>query len=107
MCIFFEAFSGLGRISAGLATRLVHAGALTALTRLAASATALEQRMEAAGEGAGAAAGDTSAESEEAQWNQDCYAVFANAVPQVRRRVHLLGALTVHACLAVLAAVCE
>ena len=103
MCTFYEAFSGLGRISAGFATRLVHAGALTALMRLAASATALEQRAEAAGHGAGADAGDPSAHSEEAQWGQECYAVFARAVPQVSRWVHFVEALTVGACLVVLA----
>ena len=93
MCIFYEAFSGLGRISAGFATRLVHAGALTALMRLAASATALEQRAEAAGHGAGADAGDPSAELEEAQWDQDCVAIFTRAVPQVSRRVHSAGSV--------------
>ena len=90
MCMFYEAFSGLGRISAGFATRLVHAGALTALMRLAASAMATEQRMEAAGQGTGAAAGNTSARVEEAQWNQDCYAVFTRAIPQVSCWVHFV-----------------
>ena len=81
MCMFYEAFSGLGRISAGFAARLVHVGMLTALTCLASKAAGLEQSVEAAEH----AAGDTSAPLEEAHWDQDCYAVFARAVPQVSR----------------------
>lgn len=91
MCMFYEAFAGLGRISAGFATRLVHAGMLTALTRLASTIADLEQRVEAVEHGPGAAAGDTSAQLEEAQLDEECYAVFACAVPQVSRWVHAAG----------------
>ena len=91
--MFYEAFAGLGRISAGFAKRLAHAGMLTALTRLASTITDIEQSVEASEHESGAAAGDTSAQLEEAQWDGDCYAVFARAVPQVSHWVPSVGSV--------------
>ena len=82
MSIFFDSLINLSRISARFAARLVHAGALTAMERLAAKQ--LEHSGEAAEQGAGADAGDTAAEMEVLVMN--CCAAFGCSVPRVSRR---------------------
>lgn len=91
MCSIFTRFKNLGLVSAGFAARLAYAGALSALGRLAAKQR--EHCRRAAGRGAGAGAGGamdavmaSNAQDVEALACTDCFAVFASAVPRVRRR---------------------
>ena len=76
MC--FEVFTDLGRISAGFAARLVQAGALGALMRLAGESTAL--RLEAAGRGEPAIL--------PVMIVMGCVAAFGRFVPRVSCRHH-------------------
>ena len=73
---------GLSRASARFAARLVHAGALSALERLASKQ--LAHSGEAAKQGAGADAGDSTSRTE--QVVMDCCAAFRSSVPRVSHR---------------------
>ena len=85
---FYVNFTDLGRISARFAAQLVHAGALTALEALAAKA--LLQSGEAHDLGLNASAVRDA--------GQACLAVFAQSVPQVRRRGRHAGTFVVATC---------
>ena len=74
VCLY-AALNDLGAISARFAARLVYAGALTALLRLA---------EKAPGRGAGAGAGDSQALAYEGLMH--CFETFRRSVPQVSRR---------------------
>lgn len=91
MASIFTGFKNLGLRSAGFAARLVYAGALSALGRLADKQR--EHCRRAAGPGAGAGAGGAMdaamasiARDIEALACTECFAVFASAVPRVSRR---------------------
>ena len=77
-----EAFFQLGSISARFSLRLFHAGALSALLRLAFKGR--ENPGWAAALGAGTGAGDTAAQLQEALLKS--FGIFAEAVPQVSAR---------------------
>lgn len=73
---------GLSRASVRFAARLAHAGALSALERLAAKQ--LEPSGESAEHGAGAGAANTVAHAEKLVMG--CCAAFGRAVPRVSHR---------------------
>ena len=84
MRLCFKVFTDLGRISAGFAMRLVQAGALGALMRLAGKSMAL--RLEAARRGEPAGAGD--APILPVMIVMGCVAAFGRFVPRVSCRHH-------------------
>ena len=89
--------TGLGSISPRFAARLVKAGALTAVERLAAAAMALEHCGEAAGRDTGARAHE--ADVWTTRFFRICVPTFGSFVPRVRRLVETpLGSSMEAAC---------
>lgn len=94
----WDTVTALGSISPRFAARLVYAGALTAVERLAAAAMALEHSGEASGRDAGARARE--ADVLTTGFFRICVPTFGSFVPRVRRLVAgPLGVLLEAACL--------